>query len=118
MDIAALYEYCRNKKGVTEGFPFGEDVLVFKVMGKMYALMNLEDVPPRINLKCDPVRALELREQYDAVLPGYHMNKQHWNTVVSDGSIPGDLVRELIDHSYELIVRSLKKAQREALARL
>lgn len=116
MDIAALYEYCRTRKGATEEFPFGEDVLVFKVMGKMFALMNPDDVPPRINLKCDPERALELREQYEAVQPGYHMNKKHWNTVAPDGTIPDDLVRDLINHSYELVVASLKKADREALS--
>jgi predicted DNA-binding protein (MmcQ/YjbR family) len=87
---------------VTEEFPFGEDTMVFKANGKIFAITNVETFEG-INLKCDPERAIQLREQYDAVQPGYHMNKKHWNTVVMDGSISDKLVKEWIDHSYELV---------------
>ena len=115
MDLVALRDYCLAKRGATEGFPFGEDVLVFKVAGKMFALTDLRRLPPAVNLKCDPERSLELREQYAAVEPAYHMNKKHWNTVHLDGRVPGDEVRALIDHSYDLVVQGLRKADREAL---
>ncbi|WP_456430145.1 MmcQ/YjbR family DNA-binding protein [Rhodocaloribacter sp.] len=118
MDVESLYRYCHARKGVTEGMPFGEGVLVFKVMGKMFALINLTRLPLSVNLKCDPLRALDLRERYEAIEPGYHMNKKHWNTLRLDGDVPADLVRELVDHSYELVAAGLKKADREALARL
>lgn len=114
MNIELFREYCLGKPGVEETFPFGEDVLVFKV-GKMFALTSLQE-PNRCNLKCDPERAIELRAQYEAVQPGYHMNKQHWNTVTYNHDLPDDLLRELIDHSYELVVASLPKKAREALA--
>lgn len=117
MDIETLYRYCLAKKGATEDTPFGEDVLVFKVMGKMFALLFLEERPLRLNLKCDPARALELRARYAAVQPGYHMNKRHWNTVVLDGEIPLAEVKALIDHAYDLVVRGLPKRDREVLAR-
>lgn len=117
MNIEELRDYCLKKKGTTEGFPFGDDTLVFKVMNKMFALSNLEG-QLRINLKCDPERAIELREQYLAVLPGYHMNKQQWNTVVVDGSVSDKLIREWIDHSYDLIVAKLTKAKQEELFEL
>ena len=114
-----LRAYCGAKKGALEDFPFGEETLVFKVMGKMFALMPL-DVPPNkphtINLKCDPELAQVLRQTYPAVQPGYHMNKQHWNTIICDGSIPDDEIYEMIDNSYTLVVKSLKKADREKLA--
>lgn len=118
MHIEQLYAYCHQKPGVTEGFPFGEEVLVLKVMGKMFALTNLNEIPLRVNLKCDPARALELRASHEAVQPGYHMNKKHWNTVTLDGSLDDGLVRELVDHSYALVVGTLKKSDREALAAL
>lgn len=108
MNIEQFREYCLNKKGVTESFPFGEDTLVFKVMGKIFALSGLnEDF--RINLKCDPEIAIDLREHYPAVLPGYHMNKMHWNTIVVDGSVADELLMKWIDHSYDLIVDSLNR---------
>ena len=116
MDIETLRTYCLQKKGTSEGFPFGEEVLVFKVMGKMFALTGLMNIPLTVNLKCDPELAMELRERYEAVVPGYHMNKTHWNTVTLDGSIPKREILEMIDHSYDLIVKSLKKAEREKLA--
>src|ERR1700676_5777369 len=110
MDVETFREYCLNKRHVTEGTPFGETVLVFKVAGKMFALAALDEVPPRGNLKCDPDLALELRDRYEQVLPGYHMNKKHWNTVELDGGIPGAELRRMIDHSYDLVVKSLRKA--------
>src|SRR3954447_8711037 len=109
MDAAAFREYCLTKAGVTEETPFGPDNLVFKVAGKMFALLGLDDVPARANLKCDPDLALELRDRYDDVTPGYHMNKKHWNTVVIDGAIPKAELTKMIDHSYELVVQSLPK---------
>ena len=97
---------------MTEGTPFGEDVLVFKVSGKMFALVALDEVPATANLKCDPDLALELRDRYEQVRPGYHMNKKHWNTVEIDSGISDSELRKMIDHSYQLVVRSLPKAQR------
>ena len=117
MDIEAIRDHCLAKEGVTEGFPFGEDVLVFKVMSRMFALVNLERIPTTVNLKCDPERAVELRERYGAVEPGWHMNKQHWNTLHLDGTIPSAEVRDLIDHSYELVVQKLTLRDRETLGR-
>lgn len=114
MDIEKLREYCISKKGATEEFPFGEDTLVFKVGGKMFALTGL-DGDLSINLKCDPELAIELRERYPSVQPGYHMNKTHWNTVFIDGSVSDMLVCEWIDHSYEIVVGKLPKKMREAL---
>lgn len=117
MNIEDLRNYCISKKGVTESFPFDEVTLVFKVINKMYALTNL-DGDLTINLKCDPERAILLREQYSVVIPGYHMNKKHWNTVVIDGTINNNLLREWIDHSYELVVNSLTGKQKEELRNL
>jgi predicted DNA-binding protein (MmcQ/YjbR family) len=102
MDIESLREYCISKTGATESFPFGEDTLVFKVNGKIFALVNL-DGDLSINLKCDPALAIELRERYSSITAGYHMNKKHWNTVLLDGSVPDREVFAWIDHSYELI---------------
>ena len=118
MHIEAFREYCLTKKGVTEGFPFDRDTLVFKVMGKMFAVVPLERLPAQANLKCDPERALSLRESFpDQILPGYHMSKTHWNTLYIE-QIPEDLLRELTDHSYELIVASLPKKTQRALEAL
>ncbi|MGB8490782.1 MAG: MmcQ/YjbR family DNA-binding protein [Bacteroidales bacterium] len=102
MDIESLREYCISKKDATESFPFGEETLVFKVAGKIFALVNLGG-DLSVNLKCDPEKALELRERYGAVTPGYHMNKKYWNTVLLDGSVPDREVFSWIDHSYDLI---------------
>lgn len=117
MNIQAFYDYCLTKKGVSEHFPFDEDTLVFKVGGKMFALSSLtqwEKGEASVNLKCDPERALELRAQYEAIQPGYHMSKVHWNTVEVNGDVPEKMLRELIDHSYELVFKSLtKKLQAE-----
>jgi predicted DNA-binding protein (MmcQ/YjbR family) len=108
MNIEDFRTYCLSKKGVTEEFPFDETTLVFKVMGKMFALTDL-DGDFSINLKCDPDLAIELREQHPAVQPGYHMNKKHWNTVLMDGSISQKLIFEWTDHSYNLVVCQLPK---------
>ncbi len=108
MNIEEFREYCLKKKGVTEELPFGETTLVFKVMGKMFALTNL-DGDFTVNLKCDPDLAIEMRERYPAVIPGYHMNKKHWNTIIIDGSIAQKLICEWIDHSYNLVVAQLPK---------
>ncbi|MGD7654712.1 MAG: MmcQ/YjbR family DNA-binding protein [Verrucomicrobiales bacterium] len=114
MDLPDVIAHCLAKPASGQSTPFGPDVLVFKVAGKIFALCNPSDFPARVNLKCNPERALTLRGQHDAVIPGYHMNKKHWNTVILDGSLPADLVRELIDHSYELVVSSLPKSKRPA----
>lgn len=108
MNVENLRMICLKLPGVTEGFPFDETTLVFKVMGKMFALMNL-DGPLRINLKCDPDEAIDLRERYSFVLPGYHMNKQLWNTVVVDEFTPDDLLIKWVKDSYQLIVAKLPK---------
>ncbi|TDE55439.1 MmcQ/YjbR family DNA-binding protein [Flavobacterium sp. GT3P67] len=117
MNLETYYEYCLSKKGVTEHFPFDEDTLVFKVGGKMFALSSLsqwEKGQPSVNLKCDPERAQELRAEYDAIQPGFHMSKTHWNTIAVNTSVSDALVKELIDHSYELVFKSLtKKLQSE-----
>lgn len=114
MDFEAFVEHCLAKKGVKEDFPFGPNTLVFKVMDKMFALADVEEFQS-INLKCDPERAVELREEYDGIIPGYHMNKKHWNTVTTDGTIRDKLMIELIDHSYELVAKSLSKKLRNEL---
>ena len=116
MNIETLREYCIKKKGVTEGFPFDNETLVFKVMGKMFALTGLNNEPLTVNLKCDPERAIQLREEYDEIQPGYHMNKTMWNTV--DCSLPQKLVFELIDHSYDQVVKGLIKKLRLELEAL
>jgi predicted DNA-binding protein (MmcQ/YjbR family) len=102
MDVESLRDYCIALKGAEECFPFGDDTLVFKARGKIFALVNL-DGELSINLKCDPAFALELRERHASVIPGYHMNKKHWNTVYIDGKIPDKHIFEWIDHSYELV---------------
>jgi predicted DNA-binding protein (MmcQ/YjbR family) len=102
MNIEILREYCISKKDVAESFPFGDDTLVFKAKGKIFMLANL-DGDLSINLKCDPELALELRERYPSVQPGYHMNKKHWNTIYLDGSVPDREVFSWIDHSYGLV---------------
>jgi len=116
MNIEQLRDYCLAKKGVTEGFPFDDTILVFKVLGKMFAATSLTRLPTSVNLKCDPTRALELREQYEGVEPGYHMNKKHWNTVTLQSDVSSSELRELIDHSYALVVKGMKKADRERLS--
>lgn len=110
-----LLSYLQAKAGAEASFPFDETARVYKVGGKMFALVAEEADPLRINLKCDPQDALALREQHAAILPGYHMNKRHWNTLVLDGSLDEELVRELIDHSYALVVARLPRQARRKL---
>jgi predicted DNA-binding protein (MmcQ/YjbR family) len=111
MNIETLRDYCLSKDHVQETFPFGEDTLVFKVMDKIFLLTGL-DQPDRFNVKCDPERAVSLREEYEEVKPGYHMNKVHWNTVYMNGRLNDQQLMEMIDHSYDLIVKSLPKSKR------
>ena len=103
MDIETLREYCLSKKAVEEGFPLGEDTLVFKAGGKIFLLTGLESNPLQFNVKCDPEKALELREKYTAVQPGYHMNKKHWNTIFVDGTLTTLQLKKLINGSYSLV---------------
>lgn len=115
MDIEAFQEYCLAKPGVTEDFPFGGDTLAIRVMGKIFALTGIDSERLTVNLKAEPDYALELRERYPEVQPGFHMNKTHWNTVDFDGGLDDRTLRHLIDHSYEQVVKTLKKAEKEAL---
>ena len=118
MNIEILYQYCLSKKGVTEHFPFDEDTLVFKVGNKMFCLVSLKDWEAgdrKLNLKCEPERAVQLRNEFEAVQPGYHMSKIHWNTVHLGLDLPLPEILILIDHSYELIVKSLSKKAQEDL---
>lgn len=114
MNIEELRVYCLSKKAVTESFPFDQDTLVFKVMNKMFALISLKE-PDSMNLKCDPEKAIELREQYTEVKPGYHMSKKHWNTVYFEGNLSTKQIKEMIDHSYDLVFASLPKKIRNEL---
>ena len=111
-----VLDLCSSLPGAVEDYPFGEGVAVFKVGGKMFALVPLEDAPT-VNLKCDPDRALELRARYAAVRPGYHQNKRHWNTIDLDGTVEDDELLDMVDHSYELVVDKLPKAERDRLDR-
>jgi predicted DNA-binding protein (MmcQ/YjbR family) len=114
MNIEEFRNLCLSKPHSTEELPFGPDTLVFKVAGKMFALCSLDNFNG-VNLKCDPERAIELREHYTGITPGYHMSKIHWNTVATDGSVPDQLIRELTDHSYELVIDSLPKKVKNTL---
>ena len=119
MDVETFRNYCLSKKGVTENFPFGEDTLVFKVLSKMFALTGLDGEDFRVNLKCDPERAIQYRETYpDSIIPGWHMNKKHWNTVYFETGLPEKLLIELIDHSYDLVASKLPKTEKEILKNL
>lgn len=118
MDIESIRKFCLAKPEVTEDFPFNEDTLVFKVCGKIFLLASLDEIPLRINLKCDPEKAVELRERYDSVLPGYHMNKTHWNTVIIDGYVPAREILNWIADSYLLVVNSLRKNEKERINKL
>jgi len=115
MNVESFRDYCIAKSGTTEDLPFGPEHIVFKVGGKMFALLALDEVPSTANLKCDPDRALELRDRYEQVRPGYHMNKKHWNTVELNTGLPEAELRWMIDDSYALVVRALPKRQREQL---
>ncbi len=115
MDLETIRKYCIEKKSTTESFPFGEFTLVFKVCGKIFLLMSLDSVPPQFNVKCNPEKAEELREIYSSVIPAYHMNKKHWNTIIVDGRLSAKLIREMIDDSYGLVVKSLPIKERKKL---
>jgi len=118
MDIQQLYEFCLSKKGVTEHFPFDQHTLVFKVGGKMFALTSLSDWEkgnPSLNLKCDPKIAIELRDKFEGIHPGYHSNKKHWNTIFINDDVPNKKVLHLINHSYELVFSSLTKKVKEEI---
>jgi predicted DNA-binding protein (MmcQ/YjbR family) len=115
MNIEQLRDYCIALPAVTEEFPFGPETLVFKVKGKVFLLCGLDSEPLQFNVKCDPDTAVELREQYDAVRPGYHMNKKHWNTVLVNGSLSLQQLRQMIQDSYQLVVQSLPRKEREGL---
>ncbi|MEM9017182.1 MAG: MmcQ/YjbR family DNA-binding protein [Verrucomicrobiota bacterium] len=114
-NIELLYQSLLHRPETTEGFPFGPEAAVYKVAGKMFAILIPDEVPPRMNLKCDPERAIELRANHEAILPGYHMNKRHWNTIELDGTVDDEFVIVLIEHSYELVVAGLPKKVRERL---
>ena len=118
MQLEEIREYCLLKKGVEECLPFGNDTLVFKVMGKVFLLTGIDGQPVQFNVKCDPEKVIELRENYSCVLPGYHMNKKHWNTIVCDGSVNKKLIESWIDDSYNLIVVSLTKKLKAELDNL
>jgi predicted DNA-binding protein (MmcQ/YjbR family) len=115
MDFESLKQYCSNKKCVTMDFPFDDNTLVFRIGGKMFLLANINEPKFKITLKCDPLMAESLRQEYTSVIPGYHMNKRNWNTVSIDGSIPNEKLLWMIDMSYDLVLKSLKKADREQI---
>lgn len=115
MNIESLRDYCLSKPGVTEDLPFGEDTLVFRVGEKIFLLTGVNN-PTSFNVKCDPERAILLREEFEDVKPGFHMNKKHWNTVRTNGRLTEKQLEEMIDHSYELIFKSLPKAKQQAIA--
>ncbi len=117
MNVEEVRSFCLGLKGTEEDYPFGEDTLVFKVVGKIFALVSLDSIPPQINLKCDPEKAIELREKYEAIIPGYHMNKKHWNTVILDGSVKTKEIQEWIMHSYDLVVTGLSKSAQKKLVK-
>lgn len=115
MNLEGLKNYCLCKKGVYEHFPFDDETLVFKVGSKMFALTNINEKELKINLKCDPIMAQDLRREYVAIKPGYHMNKDHWNTVEVDGSMEDKIIEMLIDISYDLVFKGLRKKEREEI---
>lgn len=115
MPVEDARRFCLSLPHAVEDTPFGPDALVYKVAGKMFALLMPDDVPARLNLKCEPEYALELRDRHAAIRPGYHMNKRHWNTLTLDGSLPTRLVHELIRHSYDCVIAGLPARQREGI---
>ena len=115
MNLEEFRKYCLLKKGSSENLPFDETTLAFRVSNKIFAITDLERLPFRVNLKSAPERAIELRERYECITPGYHMNKKHWNSIEPEGNIADDIMIELIDHSYELVFKSLKKTDKEQI---
>ncbi|WP_196885468.1 MmcQ/YjbR family DNA-binding protein [Aureivirga sp. CE67] len=118
MNIEALREYCIGKPNVSEGFPFDEKTLVFKVAGKVFAITTLDEYPMKVNLKCDPEKAIEYRETYDEITSGYHMNKKHWNTIDFEGKLSNEFLKHLIDHSYDSVILGLTKKEKQELGYL
>jgi len=115
MTLENFKKYCLSKTGALEEFPFDFTTMVFKVGNKIFALTDINEDPLRLSLKCEPMYAVSLRQDYKAIIPGYHLNKQHWNTLIMDGTITDKLIKQLIDHSYELVLKSLTKAKREGI---
>jgi predicted DNA-binding protein (MmcQ/YjbR family) len=115
MDLEAIRKYCLEKKKAGESFPFGDTTLVFKVGGKMFLLISLDTLPLQFNVKCDPDLAIELRESYSSVIPAFHMNKKHWNTIIINGQLSAKQMRDMIDASYHLVVKSLPLRERKKL---
>jgi predicted DNA-binding protein (MmcQ/YjbR family) len=115
MDIKTMISYCLSKKGTIEEYPFGEDVLVIKIASKIFALISKRNNQPNISLKCDPFIAESLRQQYSSITPGYHLNKSHWNTIILDGSVSEQELCKMIDHSYELVFKGLKRSEKDAI---
>jgi predicted DNA-binding protein (MmcQ/YjbR family) len=115
MNLEIFRKYCLSKAGTSEDIPFNETTLVFRVSNKIFAMTDIEKLPFSINLKCDPERASELREIYESIIPGYHCNKKHWNTIIMDGSLSEDLINELIDHSYQLVYDKLKSSDKQSI---
>jgi predicted DNA-binding protein (MmcQ/YjbR family) len=115
MNLPQILEHCRNKRGVSEDFPFDESTLTIRVGSRIFLLTDIHSDPLRINLKCDPLIAMDLRDEFNAITPGYHMNKVHWNTVALDGTVPDERARWMIDHSYDLVFKKLKKAERDRI---
>ena len=115
MDLEHIRQVCLNLKAVTEDMPFGESTLAFRVMNKIFLLTSTDEVEPRINVKCDPELAVDLRERYSDIIPGYHMNKIHWNTVYCQRELSDDMIKQQIENSYSIVVQSLKKGEREFL---
>jgi predicted DNA-binding protein (MmcQ/YjbR family) len=118
MNLEEFREYCLSLKGATEDLPFGPDTLVFRVMNKMFAITGINSIPLMATMKCDPERAIELREQYESIIPGYHTNKKMWNSVYLESELSDKLIRELVEHSYNEVVKGLKKTEREELNRI
>ncbi len=116
MNIEELRDYCMSMKAVEETLPFGPETLVFKVIGKAFLLTGFDSNPVQFNVKCDPEKAIELRDRYNCVLPGYHMNKKHWNTIVADGSVSNKQLKEWITDSYNLVISGMPKIQQKKLA--
>jgi len=118
MEYDTLRKYMLSRPGALEDYPFNFETLVFKVLDKIFALIWLEEDPLQMNLKCDPDEAIILRQEYKSIKPGYHMNKKHWNTIVLDGTVPDEVIYEMVDNSYLLVVKGMKKADRERLGRM
>ena len=118
MNIEAFSDYCLSKKGVEEGFPFDETTLVFKVMNKIFAITGLDAEEFKVNLKCEPEQAILWREEFEEIQPGFHMNKKHWNTVHFEGELKIAFIKELIDHSYNMVVKGLTRKMKEELNEL